>query len=294
MAKTFKNTKTVEERKAEAAELQAKIAAGVESLTDSEQWEKYLRYCRAFHSYSVNNCLLIMAQMPEASRVAGFRKWQSVGRCVSKGQKGIRIFGYAKKKIEEENEQGDTEERVFEYFPPLSVFDISQTEIIDEDKASAGEIAHRLEGEDAEGIADAVQHWLENEGWTVTTEAIGGATNGMTSAKDRKVIISEKLSPAQRAKTMIHEAAHVVLHSELDPAEYIAHQGQKETEAESVAYVVAGMFGLDTSAYTIGYIAGWAQGDTEIIRSTAANVLKASHIIHEALTATEDEAAAAA
>ncbi|GAA1139799.1 ArdC-like ssDNA-binding domain-containing protein [Nesterenkonia lutea] len=294
MAKKFKNTKTPEQRKTEAAELHAQIAAGVESLTDSQQWEKYLSYCRAFHSYSISNILLIMAQMPEASRVAGFRRWQELGRCVSRGEKGIRILGYAKKKIEEETEQGETEERYVEYFPPLSVFDISQTEIIDEDKANAGVIVHRLEGEDAGGIAGAVEDWLTDEGWTVTTEAIGGETNGMTSAALRKVMISEKLSPAQRAKTMIHEAAHVVLHTDEDPREYVEHRGQKETEAESVAYVVAGMFGLDTSSYTIGYIAGWAQGDTEIIRSTAAHVLKASHIIYEALTETAEQVEAIA
>lgn len=294
MAKKFKNTKTVEERKAEAVELHAKIAAGVESLTDSDQWEKYLSYCRSFHAYSLNNCLLVMAQMPEASRVAGFRKWQSVGRYVSKGQKGIRILGYAKKKIEEEQDNGETEERYIEYFPPLSVFDISQTEITDEDKANAGVIAHRLEGEDAEGIADAVENWLTDEGWTVTTEAIGGETNGMTSPELHRVIISDKLSPAQRAKTMIHEAAHVVLHADQDLRDYVEHRGQKETEAESVACVVAGMFGLDTSSYTIGYIAGWAKGDTEIIRSTAANVLKASHTIYESLTETAEKVEAAA
>lgn len=294
MAKKIKNTKTPEQRKAEAAELHAKIAAGVESLTDSQQWEKYLSYCRSFHKYSVSNLLLIMAQMPEASQVAGFRSWQTRGRSVTKGQKGIRILGYAKKRIEEENDKGETEERYVEYFPPLSVFDISQTEIIDEDKANAGVIAHRLEGEDAEGIADAVEKWLTDEGWTVTTEAIGGETNGMTSAELRRVIISENLSPAQRAKTMIHEAAHVVLHADLEPAEYMQHRGTAETEAESVAYVVVGMFGLDSSSYTIGYVANWSQGDTEIIRSTAANVLKASHIIYEALTETEAAAEVAA
>ena len=242
----------------------------------------------------MNNLLLVMAQMPEASRIAGFRSWQTRGRSVKRGEKGIRILGYAKKKIEEENDKGETEDRYIEYFPPLSVFDISQTEIIDEDKANAGVIAHRLEGEDADGIADAVENWLTDEGWTVTTETIGGETNGMTSPELRKVIISDKLSPAQRAKTMIHEAAHVVLHADQDLREYVEHRGQKETEAESVAYVVAGMFGLDTSSYTIGYIAGWAQGDTEIIRSTAAHVLKASHIIYEALTETAEQVEAAA
>ncbi|MBO0596218.1 ImmA/IrrE family metallo-endopeptidase [Nesterenkonia sp. E16_7] len=242
----------------------------------------------------MNNILLVMAQMPEASRIAGFRSWQTRGRSVKRGEKGIRILGYAKKKLEEENAKGETEERYIEYFPPLSVFDISQTEIIDEDKANAGVIAHRLEGEDADGIADAVEKWLTDEGWTVTTETIGGETNGMTSPELRKVIISDKLSPAQRAKTMIHEAAHVVLHADQDLSEYVEHRGQKETEAESVAYVVAGMFGLDTSSYTIGYIAGWAQGDTKIIRSTAAHVLKASHIIYEALTETAEQVEAAA
>lgn len=291
MAKKLKNTKTAEQRKAEATDLQAKIAAGVESLTDSQQWEKYLKFVTSFHSYSASNVLLIMAQMPHASRVAGFRKWQQQhGRSVIKGQKSIRILGYARKMIEEEADNGDKETRMIEFYPPVSVFDISQTEVTDEDKANAGTIAHPLAGEDAHGIADAVQTWLEAEGWTVRTEAIAGSANGYMDPAERAVVISNDLEPAQRAKTMIHEAAHVVLHSEIDPAEYTGHRGTAETEAESVAYVVAGMFGLDTSAYTIGYVAGWSGGNTEIIRSTAANVLKASHTIYEALTETDETA----
>ena len=95
-------------------------------------------------------------------------------------------------------------------------------------------------------------------------------------------MIDTDLSPAQTAKTALHEAAHVLQHADEEPGEYAAHRGIKETEAESVAYVLAG---LDTAAYSIGYVAGWADGDPDTIRATAARVLSAVHTLADALTA---------
>lgn len=95
-------------------------------------------------------------------------------------------------------------------------------------------------------------------------------------------MIDADLSPAQ---TALHEAAHVFLHADEEPGEYAAHRGIKETEAESVAYVLAGLLGLDTAAYSIGYVAGWADGDTTTIRDTAGRVLTAVHTLADALTA---------
>ena len=98
-------------------------------------------------------------------------------------------------------------------------------------------------------------------------------------------MIDADLSPAQTAKTALHEAAHVLLHADEEPGEYAAHRGIKETEAESVAYVLAGLLGLDTAAYSIGYVAGWADGDPDTIRGPAARVLSAVHTLTDALTA---------
>lgn len=296
MARRIKNTKSPEERRAEAEALQASIAEQVEQLRDSEAWTRFLEFARVFHRYSINNLLLILSQRPDATRVAGYRTWQSVGRQVTKGQRGIRIFGGRDVVTREEDERTgeETEHRSRRFFP-VSVFDISQTEPIDPDAADPGAIAHRLTGDDPLGILAAVVDYLTGQGWTVEREAIAGEVNGYTTTDGtRRVVVEADLSPAHAAKTALHEAAHVLLHAEEDPAEYVQHRGVKETEAESVAYVVAGLLGLDTSAYSIGYVAGWTEGDAETIKATAARVLRAAHTLADALTEHVDEATEAA
>ncbi|MBY4576286.1 hypothetical protein ACN94_22660 [Gordonia paraffinivorans] len=121
-------------------------------------------------------------------------------------------------------------------------------------------------------------------GWTVTREPIPGGINGYTTTDGTsRIVIDADLAPAQAAKTMIHETAHALMHRDIDPAEYIAHRGRCEVEAESVAYIVAGMLGLDTSDYSIGYIASWAEGDPQVVAETASNVLEVARRIAAAL-----------
>lgn len=287
---------TAEERRAQAEQLHESIAEQVTALTDSEQWQRFLNFIGGFHAYSLNNLLLILSQCPEASRVAGFRAWQEKGRQVRKGERGIRIFGYSPRKITDENGEPELDDegraKTRASFPILSVFDIGQTDPIDPDAAEPWEIVHRLEGEDEGGVFDAVRDYLEGEGWPVDLEEISGDRNGYTDPVEHRVAIDSRLSPAQRAKTALHEAGHILLgHVDEDLSEYIQHRGVGECEAESVAYVVAGLLGIDTSAYSVGYVAGWTAGDADTIRATAANVLRAVHTLADVLTAEEDEAA---
>ncbi|AMM22789.1 hypothetical protein AX769_21880 (plasmid) [Frondihabitans sp. PAMC 28766] len=285
----LKPAKTIEEKKTQAEALHASIANQVEQLRDSARWTAFLTFAQAFHAYSINNLLLILSQREDASRVAGFRKWQSLNRQVRKGEKGIRIFGYSTKKVTEEDENGDEVEKRVARFPILSVFDIGQTELIDPEQGDPGTITAQLTGAEDYGIVDALSAYLEGEGWTVERSSLPGTMNGVTRPETMTVVINEDLSPEQAAKTTIHELAHVLLDHTEDMAEYSAHRGLMETEAESVAYVVAGMVGFDTSAYSVGYIAGWADGDTDLITSTAARVLRTAHQIAGILTL-EDEA----
>lgn len=295
MARTIKTQKTAEQRRAEADALHESIAQQVEQLRDSDAWQRFLDFARSFHSYSLNNVLLILSQMPTATRVAGFRKWQQLGRQVRKGERSLKIFGFRerKAKADEENEDGtldqlDTGERVVRYFPMLSVFDMSQTDPTEE--WIDPNPAQRLDGNDEAGIYAATADYLTAQGWTVTRETIPGETNGYTTTDGTKrVVVDAALSDAQAAKTILHEAAHVILHSSEDHAEYVAHRGLKECEAESVAYIVAGIIGLDTSAYSVGYVAGWIGDDTDTIKQTAANVLRAAHTIADAITEADEE-----
>ena len=110
MSKKIKNTKTAEQRRAQAEELQASIAEQVDQLRNSDQWTRFLQFARSFYPYSVNNLILIMTQFPTASRVAGFRQWQAKGRQVRKGEKSIKIFGFAQKKIRNDDDHGHDRE----------------------------------------------------------------------------------------------------------------------------------------------------------------------------------------
>ncbi|WP_243768872.1 ArdC family protein [Leifsonia sp. TF02-11] len=125
--------RTAEQRKAQAEALHASIIDQVRQLADSGQWRTFLEFARSFYAYSLNNLLLILAQHPDATMVAGFRQWQTKGRQVRNGEHSIKIFGYSVKKTASTDENGDAgpEERTMHYFPVLSVFDISQTDPID-------------------------------------------------------------------------------------------------------------------------------------------------------------------
>ncbi|WP_261777634.1 MULTISPECIES: ArdC-like ssDNA-binding domain-containing protein [unclassified Rhodococcus (in: high G+C Gram-positive bacteria)] len=234
-----------------------------------------------------NNVMLILAQRPTATQVAGFRAWQAQGRQVRKGEKAIRIYGYSSRTVTETDQAtGDETTRKVPTFPILSVFAHDQTDPID-GHPQAEQIAHRLTGDDPAAIYDRVHALMTARGWTVTRDLIDGETNGYTTVDGtRRIVVDARLAPAQAAKTMIHEAAHALMHT----ADTVTaddrrdlHRGRMEVEAESVAYVLAGILGLDTAAYSVGYVAGWADGNLDTVTDTARAVLATVHELADAL-----------
>ena len=292
MAAKIKNRKSPEQRRAQMERLHESIGEQVEQLRESKAWEDMLAFMQAFRTYSLSNMLLILSQLPEAAQVAGYGKWRKeFGRQVSKGQRGIKIIGGRSAKVTETNEDtGEEEEKNTVRFFPCTVFDISQTEPVEGEAREIPELARKLTGDDPQGITEAVGQWLTSQGWGFSVAPVAGSANGYTAPDDRRVVVDTGMSPAQTAKTALHEAAHAVLHSEEDHSEYLTHRGIKETEAESAAYVVAGLLGLDTADYTIGYVAGWSGADAEVIKATAANVQRAANTIYDAITDTTAEA----
>ncbi len=277
--------KSTDERKAEMEALHAQLAEQVEALRTSEAWARYLTFCAAFHRYSLGNVLLILAQREDATQVAGYRAWHKLGRQVRKGERGIRIIGTGERTVTDEDEEtGEASTSRRRVFFPVSVFDIGQTDAI-EGVEDVRPPVHRLDGEDEAGIFVAVAAYLRAQGWTVSRETILGERNGFTTNDGRRVVVDAGLSPAQAAKTALHEAGHVVLgHLDDDFTEYLAHRGRYEVEAESVAYVLAALLGLDTSAYSVGYVAEWAErAKADVIKDTAGRVLQAVHTLAAAL-----------
>ncbi|WP_431246405.1 ArdC-like ssDNA-binding domain-containing protein [Leifsonia xyli] len=277
-------TRSAEDRRTEAEALQASIVKQVQQLSDSGQWRAFLEFARSFHTYSLNNVLLIMSQNPQATMVAGFRQWQAKGRQVRKGEKSIKIFGYREKRAARHDQKKATEddERLVRYFPTLSVFDITQTDPIEGAAPLASDPTRRLIGDDDHGLIAPLTAYLTGHGWSVHRAALSSAS-GYTDPASRRVILAEDLAPEQSAKTLIHETAHIELRHIDDIDDYRTHRGQMEVEAESVAYIVAGLNGFDTSAYSIGYITGWADEDINMIRETAVHVLRTAHTIAEAI-----------
>lgn len=273
--------KSTEERKAEATALREMLAAKVEQLRTSDEWARMLDGVARLHRYSLGNLLLILSQCPEATDVRTFQAWKREGRPVRKGETGIRIFRPMVITVDSEDadEASDGEDGKRVIFRPMSVFNITQVEGAEDDPT-----AYRtIEGRDDAGIYTHTAAVLEAQGWTVTEVDTLGGPEGMAKGSTRTVDIVADLTPAQKAVTILHEAAHVMLgHCDADTA---THRGAAEVAAESVAYVVASAFGIDSSVSSVPYVAGWAQGEegAAAIYETAADVLRVAHHLIEAL-----------
>lgn len=203
--------RSAQERRARVEELQGRISEAVASFVDTRNWEEWLTFIASFHTYSWRNQILIMRQCPYAMQVAGFNTWRKHGRVVRKGEKGIRIFGG--RRIREEDEStGEERERVV--FFPVSVFDISQTDVIEGEKESLPP-TFALEGDDEAHLFEPLATYLQNEGWNVERKPLPIAVNGLTCHTTRTVTVSNAVDDAQAAKTLIHEAAHVLMHADI-------------------------------------------------------------------------------
>ena len=271
--------------------MQEQLVEQVGRLASGEGWRAWLSFAGGFHRYSFNNSVLIMAQAPHATLVAGYRAWQARGRQVRRGESGIRVFGPVTTRVPRLDAAGrpvvgadgkpELVTRVVGV-RPLSVFDVCQTDGVPLPEQPR---ARLLVGDAPSGLWEALVAGVEAEGFTVWRGDCGGA-NGVTVFDSRQVRVRPDVDDAQAVKTLAHEWAHVVLHrpGERDP---FACRGVVEVEAESVAYLVTQAHGLDAGQYTFNYVAGWAHeaanpdGPTmvEVVRQTGDRVVRAAQTI---------------
>lgn len=232
-----------------------KLEAGVREFYTSEKFITYLQVMSRFHNYSLNNQILIAAQMPEATIVAGYNSWmRNFDRHVKRGEKSITILAPMKIKIKIDTDKVDEygnviqEEKEGIKFRPVSVFDVSQTE-----GKPLPEIISELTGDVSryEQLLDAARQAAP---YPIEIRAVEGSAKGWCNFTQEKIIIKEGMSEAQTLKTAFHETAHARIHA----GDTDKSREQKEVEAESIAYVVCNHFGLDTSDYSFGYVATWA------------------------------------
>lgn len=242
--------------------MHTQLAERVGSLASGVGWASWLRFANSFHRYSFSNTLLIWSQRPQATMVAGYRAWQARGRQVRRGEQSIKVYGPVTRRDPKLDLQGRpvrdadgkpvTEVRLVGV-KPVSVFDVAQT---DGDPLPEPPEAKLLTGQAPPGLWDALQAFVEAQGYTVSRGDCGGA-NGVTRFDTRQVRVRADLDDAAACKTLAHEAGHTALHHP-EQREPFACRGVVEVEAESVAYLVAAAHGLDTSQYTFNYVAGWA------------------------------------
>ena len=278
------------------AELTDRLETGIKELYDSNRYTEYLAAMSKFHHYSFGNALLILLQCPTASRVAGYGTWKKLGRQVKRHEKGIHILAPCPSRRPVDYEQKDPKtgktlygpdgkpliETVFEpitRFKVATVFDISQTEGRELPNIGTSELTGEVEH-----FTDIFDRLTAISPLPIEMEDFPGAAKGYASFQEQRIVIRPGMSQMQTIKTLVHEIAHAKLHdpAQLSPEER-KQRREKEVEAESVAYVVCQHFGLDTSEYSFGYIAGWSRGrelaelkaSLDCIHSTASELINA-------------------
>ena len=270
------------------------LESGVEELFTSNRYQEFLKTMAKFHNYSFNNTMLIAMQRPDATLVTSYKNWQSMGRQVMKGEKGITIITPAPYKKMKEKEVLDENQRpimgtdgkpktekvevTVPHFKAVTVFDIAQT---------SGEPIQTLAPElltaavqDFDSFMQAIQ---KISPVPIRFDEIDGNANGYYHNADKEIVIKKGLSESQTLKTAIHETAHAKLHDKeiMESLGVEKDRLTKEVEAESVAYCVCSSFGLDTSDYSFPYIAGWSssremkemKASMDVIRKTAGEMI---------------------
>lgn len=274
-------------------ELTEKLQTGIQELYDSDKYRDYLRTMAKFHHYSFNNSLLIWAQRPDATAVAGYRAWQTkFERTVNPGAKGIMIYEPSsyKRTLREvvTDEDGNpvldkdgtkvtrAVEKTFPTFKVGYVFCYEDTNgpkplpsivsIIDKDVSNFDEVFAALQK-----VSPA----------PIRFDSVDGGANGYYNLLKREIVVKDTLPQAQKIKTAVHEVAHSILHDKIDGLDQEATKREMEVSAESVAFVVCSYLGLDTSEYSFGYVGGWSAGKElkelqmkmEIIRKAANTII---------------------
>ncbi|WP_431878438.1 ImmA/IrrE family metallo-endopeptidase [Amycolatopsis sacchari] len=293
-------------REAKLDALEERITRSVEELVSGEDWKRALEFAARFRTRSFNNTLLIWTQHLEAFEqgrvptptptwVAGFQDWKKLGRWAEAGG-GYQIRSPVNARFASSNPRdpaswrrlvkrerprpGEVVQRRIVNVVPAYVWDVSRTH-----GAALPELPSPklLEGAAPAGLWEGLAGQVESLGFEVLRMPDGESmrdANGLTDFEARQVLVRTDRDPAAQVKTLAHELAHVRLHGP-DQAEARAHRGIGEVEAESVALMVAAAHGMDTSAYTIPYVAGWAakvdgKDPVQVVRDTGEKVRRAA------------------
>lgn len=269
-------------KKEKTKELFNKLIDGVTDIIKSGTYAKFLKFSKNFHNYSFNNMVLIFSQMPEATQVAGFKKWESMGRRLKKGAKGIQIIYPMKRKhtVKIENQesildnQEQKDEKTVEYmtYGYTYVYDISQT--VGKSIPLEDTIENTLENTkiNSNNMSEFFEFLKSFSPYPVIENKLYGGTQGYWSQKNKQIVLRKDLSIDDKVSVLLHELTHALY----DDFNYEKDRNLSETFVESVAFIVADYFGLDTSRCSFNYVAGWA-GDAKVILELGDKIQKTAN-----------------
>ncbi len=247
------------------------LATAVSSLADDENWNRFLHQATKFRTYSFSNQMLIAIQCPGATKVNSFKRWKELGRSPIAGSKAIMILAPILRK----DEDSDSDEKKLVGFHATYVFDVSQTE-----GEPLAETWEQISEEPPEGYVEDLENAVRAEGFEVSYEDLSreGGRRGYTSFASKRVVIDSSTTPGTQATTLAHELGHIRLgHGDRTEEYHTGHGGKRNTmevEADSFAYIVSRVNGMEThSKPSSEYIAGWQGGDDKL-SSVADRVVK--------------------
>ncbi len=278
------------DKETRSEDIRREIDTAVAGMGTGQRWQEWLDVSQRFHSYSLNNQILIMLQNDKATRVAGFHKWKEFDRSVNKGASAIWITAPMIKRVKDLDANGNPKfgpdgkpvwKEAMIGFKTVPVYDVSSTSgkplpelpVVEFDRSS---------GQAPEGMHEDLAGQVERHGYTLEYRDLGTddhIPDGYTDPAGKKVVINTAHSHAHQANTLAHELAHIECGHLARTGEYHTRaggqRGTMEVEAESVSYVISRRYGM-AQAWSFGYIDGWAMGDTEKVRKTADVVVKAA------------------
>ncbi|MGO1487841.1 MAG: ArdC-like ssDNA-binding domain-containing protein [Arachnia sp.] len=258
--------------------LQEQLAEGLQQLMDATGWMAWLKVAQHFHTYSLNNQILIAVQNPAATQVAGYRAWQAAGRQVIKGEKGISILAPVTAPRTDPDghpllDANGTQLRGIVGVKPATVFDISQTDgpPLPQPKIEARQL---LQGQAPEGMWDNLEDYGSRLGFTVNVGDCHPA-EGLTHFLRRDITILNGFDPAHAASVLAHEVGHASMHDPGTPQRQatISCRGLVEVEAESFAWLVNNDWGLDSTPDSFHYLAGWTASAANETNTTPMEIL---------------------
>lgn len=269
---------------AQLTALHERLTEQVRQLRTGDDWARWLAVAARFPTYSVNNTMLILAQNPDASQVAGYRAWQAMGRQVGKGQKGLQILAPllrrpASPDTEVSKSRDDEPQRPrVRGYRVTHVWDVSQTSGQPMPQRPTAQLLH---GRAPDGLWDALAVRVAAEGFALQRGPCRAGANGITDFDLQTVRVRDDVDDAQAVKTLAHELGHVLLHAAGTDGSRPDCRGVVEVEAESVAFLVTASHGLASDSYTFPYVTSWAAtvGDAkpeDVVRQVGIRVTDAA------------------